>query len=40
MFVNGHGGNIATVNAAFYEIYSHRHPILGVGQPARRCAAN
>jgi len=33
MFFNGHGGNIATVNAAFAEIYAHSS--LGKAQPNR-----
>jgi creatinine amidohydrolase len=35
-FLNGHGGNIATINAAFYEIYAAAEGVLGqaaVAQP-------
>lgn len=37
-FLNGHGGNIATVNAAFYEIYAAAEGVLakaGVDEPLR-----
>lgn len=41
MFVNGHGGNIATTNAAFYEIYNHRQSDPGMGnQPVKCLLAN
>ena len=41
MFVNGHGGNIATLNAAFYEIYSHRQSDpRSDNQPVRCLLAN
>jgi creatinine amidohydrolase len=31
-FINGHGGNIATINAAFYEIYAEFEGAIGVRQ--------
>jgi len=34
LIVNGHGGNIATIQAAFYEIYSERRAL---GRPSIRC---
>lgn len=38
LFVNGHGGNINTVNAAFYEIYEAGRRDQGAKAPAIRCA--
>nr|WP_246423522.1 creatininase family protein [Roseospira goensis] len=38
LFINGHGGNINTVNAAFYEIYEEARATLGDAAPALRCA--
>ena len=37
-FVNGHGGNIATVTAAFSEIYSERSMERMTNQPSIKCA--
>ena len=37
-FVNGHGGNIATVTAAFSEIYSERSMEKMSNQPSIKCA--
>jgi len=37
-FVNGHGGNIATVTAAFSEIYSERSMEKLSNQPSIKCA--
>ncbi|MCA8930062.1 MAG: creatininase family protein [Alphaproteobacteria bacterium] len=37
MFINGHGGNIATLNAAFYEIYADPPPGPGGRPAAVRC---
>jgi creatinine amidohydrolase len=37
-FLNGHGGNIATITAAFSEIYADQNPAAApAGQPAVRC---
>ena len=36
-FVNGHGGNIATVTAAFSEIYAERSLPAGVNVPPVKC---
>lgn len=37
-FVNGHGGNVATVRAAFYETYAELRHSQGPGAPEVRCA--
>lgn len=38
-FLNGHGGNTATINAAFSEIYADRsYAPAGANQPAIKCA--
>ena len=37
-FVNGHGGNIATVTAAFSEIYAERSMEKMSNQPSIKCA--
>ena len=37
LFVNGHGGNLATVGAAFYEIYQEFRQAHGAEAPALRC---
>lgn len=37
-FVNGHGGNIASVRAAFYEIYAEIRAQKGSNAPDLRCA--
>lgn len=37
-FVNGHGGNINTVRAAFYEIYADQRDRKGANAPDLRCA--
>ena len=37
VFVNGHGGNVASTNAAFYEIYSDIRSSLGAEAPDVRC---
>ncbi|MGQ9364839.1 creatininase family protein [Azospirillum sp. ST 5-10] len=37
LFVNGHGGNIATLRAAFYEIYADQRARLGAAAPELRC---
>lgn len=37
MFVNGHGGNIATLGAAFAEIYGDLRRSHGIGAPDVRC---
>ncbi len=36
-FVNGHGGNIATLGAAFSEIYANQARLLGDNAPDLRC---
>jgi creatinine amidohydrolase len=36
-FVNGHGGNVATIRAAFYEIYSEARSWRGSDAPDIRC---
>ncbi|MCR9071214.1 MAG: creatininase family protein [Alphaproteobacteria bacterium] len=36
-FLNGHGGNIATVSAAFSEIYAEKSLAVGTNQPHVRC---
>jgi len=36
-FLNGHGGNIATISAAFSEIYAERSLQRGTNQPGLRC---
>ncbi|MBI1208572.1 MAG: creatininase family protein [Azospirillum sp.] len=37
LFVNGHGGNVPTVRAAFYEIYSEWRALRGAEAPDLRC---
>jgi creatinine amidohydrolase len=37
LFVNGHGGNVATVRAAFYEIYAELRGARGANAPDLRC---
>ncbi|MDR3518731.1 MAG: creatininase family protein [Azospirillaceae bacterium] len=37
LFVNGHGGNVATIGAAFAEIYNELRARLGEAAPAVRC---
>ncbi|WP_029010906.1 creatininase family protein [Azospirillum halopraeferens] len=37
LFVNGHGGNVATLRAAFYEIYAERRERHGDAAPDLRC---
>lgn len=37
--LNGHGGNTATLNAAFAEIYNHLRCARGTGAPDVRCKA-
>jgi creatinine amidohydrolase len=37
-FVNGHGGNIATIRASFYEIYAELRHARGEAAPDVRCA--
>jgi creatinine amidohydrolase/Fe(II)-dependent formamide hydrolase-like protein len=36
-WLNGHGGNVATINAGFAEIYASRSLDVGSGRPAVRC---
>lgn len=36
-FINGHGGNIPTVRAAFYEIYAEQRALKGKDAPDLRC---
>ena len=36
-FINGHGGNIATVNAAFNEVYAERSLAPASNRPSVRC---
>lgn len=36
-FINGHGGNIASVRAAFYEIYAENRALRGREAPDLRC---
>lgn len=36
-FINGHGGNIATVNAAFNEVYAERSLAPASNRPSLRC---
>src|SRR6266404_6369654 len=36
-FINGHGGNIATVTAAFSEIYTERSLEVGSNAPSVKC---
>lgn len=38
LFINGHGGNIASVQSAFYEIYEDLRREKGRDAPAVRCA--
>lgn len=37
-FVNGHGGNIPSIRAAFYEIYAENRAQKGAAAPDLRCA--
>ena len=37
LFVNGHGGNVPTVKAAFYEIEAETRPRAAAGGPELRC---
>jgi len=37
LFINGHGGNMATVNAAFNEVYAERGLSPGSNRPAVKC---
>ncbi|WP_448191751.1 creatininase family protein [Azospirillum sp. sgz301742] len=37
LFVNGHGGNIASIRAAFYEIYAENRAQKGANAPELRC---
>jgi len=38
LFINGHGGNIPSVNAAFYEVYEELRTSRGTEAPAMRCS--
>jgi len=38
-FVNGHGGNLASLQAAFFEVYHEVRPIGGGAMPDLRCKA-
>jgi len=37
LFVNGHGGNVPTLNAAFYEAYADWSPRVAAGRAPVRC---
>ena len=37
-FINGHGGNIPSIRAAFYEIHADNRAVKGASAPELRCA--
>jgi len=37
-FINGHGGNVPTIRAAFYEVYAELRALKGSNAPDVRCA--